>query len=140
MTNLIEKSLLIGFGIFTLTIFSSILVPYLGKIAEFNQNEKNNLEIYLIFIDEIDQGITYVAQNPNQKYLKNIEYPNNLNITIYDHIIKYEFVIENKTCFKIIEYNLTFINSHFYRIPPQTYLLNISCYSSLIRVYIINLH
>ena len=45
MTNLIEKSLLIGFGIFTLTIFSSILVPYLGKIAEFNQNEKNKHNI-----------------------------------------------------------------------------------------------
>ncbi|MFX1303289.1 MAG: hypothetical protein ACFFBV_09260 [Promethearchaeota archaeon] len=140
MTNLIEKSLLIGFGIFTLTIFSSIVVPYLGEIAEFNQNEKKTLEAYLIFIDEIDQGITYVAQNPNQEYLKKIKYPNNLNITIYDHIIKYEFLIENKTRYKLIEYNLTFINCCFYRIPPQIYLLNISCYSFFTRVNIINIH
>ncbi|MFX0141951.1 MAG: hypothetical protein ACFFDN_50405 [Candidatus Hodarchaeota archaeon] len=139
MTNLIEKSLLIGFGIFTLTIFSSILVPYLGKIAEFNQNEKNLLESYMIFIDEIDQGITYVARNPNQKYLKNIEYPHNLNITIYDQLIKYEFLFEKKICFKIIEYNVTFINNAFHGIPPQTYLLNVSHYLSLIGIYFINL-
>lgn len=139
MTNLIEKSLLIGFGIFTLTIFSSILVPYLGKIAEFNQNEKNLLESYMIFIDEIDQGITYVVRNPNQKYLKNVEYPNNLNITIYDHLIKYEFVFEKKICFKVIEYNVTFINRDFHEIPPQTYLLNVSRYLSFIGIYFINL-
>ncbi|MFX0104013.1 MAG: hypothetical protein ACFE75_00800 [Candidatus Hodarchaeota archaeon] len=140
MTNLVEKSLLIGFGIFTLTIFSSILVPYLGKIAEFNQNERNNLDLYMTFIDEIHQGITFVAQSPNQKYLKNIEYPNNCNITIYDHLIKYEFLVENRICIKIIEYNNTFINSYFNSIPPQTYLLNITRYLSLIKVNIINLN
>jgi len=140
MTNLVEKSLLIGFGIFTLTIFSSILVPYLGKIAEFNQNERNDLDLYMTFIDEIDQGIIFVAQNPNQKYLKNIEYPNNLNITIYDHLVKYEFLVENRIRIKIIEYNITFINTYFHSIPPQTHLLNISHYLPFIRVNIINLN
>jgi hypothetical protein len=139
MTNLIEKSLLLGFGIFTLTIFSFIIVPYLGKIAEFNQNERNNLESYMVFIEEIDQGINYVVQNPTQNYLKEIEYPNYLNISIYDHIVKYEFIVENKICVKFVEYNSTFINNYFHSIHPQTYLLNVSCHLSRIGVYIINL-
>lgn len=140
MTNLIEKSLLMGFGIFTLIIFTSILVPYIGKIVEFNQNGKKDLELYMEFIDEIDQGITYVAQSPNQKYLKKIEYPNNLNITFYDNFVKYEFILDNEICLKVMEYNVTFINCNFNNIPPQTYLLNVSRYSSLVGVYIINLN
>ena len=52
MTNLIEKSLLLGFGIFTLAIFSSIIIPFLGKIADFNHNERNDLETFIIFINK----------------------------------------------------------------------------------------
>ncbi len=80
MTNLLEKSLLIGFGILVLTIFSSIITPFLAKIVEFNENEKNDLESYMIFINEIDLAIIYVIQNPNELYLKKIEYPSTIFI------------------------------------------------------------
>ena len=140
MSNLIEKTLLIGFGIFTLTIFSSILIPFLGSLTKFNYIEKNKLESYMIIIDEINHGIEYVVQNTDVIYLKKIEYPDNLNITFYDHFAKYEFVIEGKICYKVIEYNEEFVKRKFYQIPPHAYLLNITRCSILIKVNIINLN
>lgn len=140
MTNLIEKSLLLGFGIFTITIFSSIIIPFLGTIANFNQNGRNDLESYNFFINEIDQGINYVVQNQDEVYLKEIEYPSNLNTSFYVNIAKYEFFIDGQHCVKIKEYNEEFFNSHFHQIHPGTYLLNISRYLSLIKVNIYNLH
>ena len=136
MTNLIEKSLLLGFGIFTLTIFTSIIIPFLGTIADFNQNETNDLQTYTFFINEIDQGINYVVQNPDKVYLKEIEYPSNLNTSFYVNIAKYEFFIDGQYYAKIKEYNEVFLNSYFHQIHPGTYLLNISRYLSSIKVNI----
>ena len=140
MTNLIEKSLLIGFGIFTLTIFSTILIPFLGRISEFNENEKNNLQSYIIFIEQVDQGINYVLQNPNDVYLKSIDYPENLNITISQYNIKYEFLIEKKICVKIVEYKVSLLSSNFHGILPEIYILNISYFSTSIMVNLSNLN
>lgn len=140
MTNLIEKSLLLGFGIFTITIFSTILIPFLGKIAVFNQNEYGSLESYTILINEVDIGITNVVQHPNEPFLRVIDYPDNLNITFYDNFAKYEFILEEKIYVKFYEYNTSFINRYFYQIPVQTYLLNISRQLTLTSVNFINLH
>jgi hypothetical protein len=136
MTNLIEKSLLLGFGIFILIIFSSIILPFLDKIAEYNQNGRNDLETYMSFIDEIDQGINYVLENQNEIYLKKINYPANLNITFHANIAKYEFLIENQLCVKLKEYNEDFINRNFHLIPPGLYFVNFSFYSSVITINI----
>ncbi len=140
MTNLIEKSLLLGFGIFTLTIFSSIVIPFLGTLAEFNQNGRNDLESYMYFINEIDQGIIYVIQNPDEDYLKKVDYPTNLNTSFYDSIAKFEFIIEEQLCAKIKEYNVGFINQVYQQIISETYLLNISRRLSLINVKFNNLN
>ncbi|MFW9818815.1 MAG: hypothetical protein ACFFE5_04330 [Candidatus Thorarchaeota archaeon] len=134
MTNLIEKSLLLGFGIFTLTIFSSIILPFLGRLAEFNQNGRNELESYMYFINELDQGINYVIKNPDKVYLKNIDYPNNLNTSFYANIAKFEFFIEDQHCVEIKEYTESFINQDYQKLIPEIYLLNISSRVSLINV------
>ncbi|MFX1377770.1 MAG: hypothetical protein ACFFA4_01635 [Promethearchaeota archaeon] len=140
MTNLIEKSLLLGFGIFTLTIFSSILIPFLGTIVEFNQNGRNELEDYMFFINEIDQGINHVIENQDETYLRNIEYPSNLNLTLYSNIARYEFLIENQLCVKIKEYDGYFVKQNFQEITPGSYLLNISHYLSFIKINLIILY
>jgi len=140
MTNLVEKSLLLGFGIFTLTIFASIIIPFLGKIADFNQNGKNDLETYMLFINEIDQGINYVVQNPDEVYLKTVNYPSNLNTTFYANIAKYEFFIEKQLCVRIEEYCEFFLEVSYHQIPSGLFLLSISCYLSLIRVNISKLN
>jgi hypothetical protein len=134
MTNLIEKTLLLGFGIFTLTIFSSIVVPFFGALAEFNQNERNNLESYMYFINELDQGINFVIENPDEVYLKTVDYPTNLNISFYASIAKFEFFVENQLCVKIYEYNENFFKKNYHQSTPEVYLLNISSRLSLIDV------
>jgi hypothetical protein len=140
MTNLIEKTLLLGFGIFTLTIFSSIVVPFFGALAEFNQNERNNLESYMYFINELDQGINYVIKNPDEVYLKTVDYPINLNTSFYASIAKFEFFIENQLCVKIYEYNMSFFKKNYHQTPPDIYLLNISSRLSLIDITFNNIY
>jgi len=62
------------------------------------------------------------------------------NLSFYDQIAKFEFMVEGKLCYKIQEYNHTFITKIFHNILPQTYLLNISCINMLIEVDIIKLY
>ncbi|MFW9829756.1 MAG: hypothetical protein ACFFEY_19435, partial [Candidatus Thorarchaeota archaeon] len=101
MTNLVEKTLLLGFGLFTLTLFASIIIPFMGEIASFNQNDKNDLELCFLLIDEIDRGINYLEINPEGIYLEVIEYPPRLNVSFYENIIKYEFNIDNHLIIRI---------------------------------------
>jgi hypothetical protein len=133
MTNLLEKTLLLGFSIFLLTIFSSILIPFLDEITEFNNQEKNNLETYMVFLDEINDAILYIIENPEDSYLKDIQYPSNLNLTFFDSFFISEFIIGSNTYNRVISFNDTFLNSYFNDIPPKTYLLNVSYpYSNII--------
>ncbi|MFW9988864.1 MAG: hypothetical protein ACFFC3_09435 [Candidatus Odinarchaeota archaeon] len=134
MTNLLEKTLLLGFGILTITIFSALLIPFLGSITEYNHNEKNSIESYIMFINKVDQGIIYVINRPKEIYMREVDYPNDLNVSFYDHLIKYEFNLENETCVRFIEYNITFFKKSFYNITPRKYILNISMCSTLIKV------
>ncbi len=138
MTNLLEKSLLIGFGILILTIFSSLITPLLGEIVEFNRNEKRELENYMNFINEIDQSIIFAIQNPNESYLKKIKYPNGINISFYDHFAEYAFFFDEKVYNKILVYNETFSKSNFHNIPSKIYTLNISYNSFFIIIKLIN--
>lgn len=136
MTNLIEKSLIMGFGILLLLIFLPLISPFLTLISKFN----DNIEIirYEKLINQIDFGIITVIQNPELDYLQEIEYPNNLNITFYNQYAKFDYVIKNQIDNKIIFYNQSFLSRYFYDIYPQIYLLNISYKLNLINVQIIS--
>lgn len=55
MTNLLEKSLIIGFGIFTLIIFLTIVTPFFVEISEFegnNDEETTTNQNNTIIIDQ----------------------------------------------------------------------------------------
>lgn len=139
MTNLLEKSLLLGFSIFLLTIFSSLLIPFLNEIAEFNNNEKNELENYMSFFDEINFAVLFVIDNPDQSYLKSIYYPSYLNITCFDCLIIFDYRIGLQTYNKVLIYNTSFYNSFYHSFYPQIYLLNISFLHSKIKICFNNL-
>ena len=66
MTNLVEKALLLGFSIFLLAIFSSLLVPILNEINDFNRNDKNSLNSYLDFYEEMDLAVNFIINNPSK--------------------------------------------------------------------------
>lgn len=138
MTNLLEKGLIIGFGILILLIFFSLISPFLETISEFNNNEENDIENYISFIDEMDQAILHVIDNPEEDFLKSIEYPSNLNITLYNQYAKYDFIIGDEPQYIIIFYNESFIYNVFHDILPKTYLLNVSFILHLIKVQFID--
>ena len=138
MTNLLEKGLIIGFGIIILLIFFSLISPFFEKISEFNNNEENDIENYISFINEMDQAILYVIDNPEEDFLKSIEYPPNLNITLYNQYAKYDFIIGDEPQYEIIFYNESFIYNIFQDILSKTYLLNVSFALHLIKVQFID--
>jgi hypothetical protein len=126
MTNLIEKSLLLGFSIFLLTIFSSILIPFLNEINNFNTSDKPELDSYLDFFDEIDRAVCFIIDSPDISYQNEVNYPKDLNITIFEYFIIFEFKIKNDNISHILMYNVSFINCSFHNLPPQMYLLDVS--------------
>jgi hypothetical protein len=140
MTNLLEKSLLLGFSIFLLAIFASILIPFLNEINMFNSREKDDLDSYMVLFDEIDLAVLYVINNPDKSYQKDIQYPSNLNITFIENFIIYEFVYEKDVFNKVLVYNTSFLNCFYHDFTPQIYLLNVSYTLSHIIVNFINLH
>ncbi len=140
MTNLFEKSLLLGFSIFLLTIFSSILIPFLNEITDYNDREEDSLDSYTVLFDEIDSAVLYIINNPVKCYQKDIEYPRDLNITFIENFVIYEFVFRDDKFSKVLVYNISFLNCFFHDITPQIYLLNVSYALSHIIVDFINLH
>ncbi|TFG12860.1 MAG: hypothetical protein EU531_10220, partial [Promethearchaeota archaeon] len=70
MTNLIEKALIIGFGIFIASLFLSISMPFLEKFVNYNSSLDDDLSDYLKLINEVDKGILYIIENPNSFYQK----------------------------------------------------------------------
>ncbi len=134
MTNLLEKALLTGFGLFILIIFISLINPFIISISEFNSAIKNDVEKYNNFFNEVDTAILFVIENPDANYLNVIEYPGNLNISLTEGYVKYNFLIENEVQSKIYEYVKPFISYAYKNLSSSRYILNISCNSNYINV------
>ncbi len=135
MTNLLEKALLMGFGIFVLTIFLSMINPFIIQISEFNGTIENDIIAYENFFNEVDIAVKFIIENPDAIYLREIDYPKNLNVTFNDFYVKYDFLIENKLNYKIYEYNKPFINIFYRNLSTTTFILNVSCFQNFIAVY-----
>ena len=136
MSNLLEKSLLVGFGIFTLIIFASVIFPFINQITEYNEDRREALEEYLEFIDEIDDSIKYVINNPSQVYIKNIFYPDKIDIKIQESSIEYTYHLGETINSKTEEYYAHFFECEYINNPPGIYELNVSYQSSLIKIII----
>ena len=137
MTNLIEKSLIIGFGILLLLIFFPLVNPFLSLLSEFNDDYNNEMTHLEEFITQIDKGINMVIDNSELNYIQQVEYPPNLNVTFNNQYAKFDFLIKGQMQYKILFYNHSFIYRFFHEICPQIYLLNVSWKLNLINVQII---
>ncbi len=136
MTNLLEKSLITGFGIFTLTIFFIIIIPFFQNIEEYedNKSSEDTLEENLIFIGEIDNAIKSIMKKSDEDYTKYIKYPRELNLTTNENYVKFDFILDNKHEFKFLYYDIIFIYKFYSNVLPGTYLLNVSYRASLVNV------
>ncbi|NHJ21455.1 MAG: hypothetical protein EAX91_10955 [Candidatus Lokiarchaeota archaeon] len=126
MTNLLEKALLMGFGIIVLTIFISLINPFIVQISDFNENNKSNIEQYENLFHEVDTGIKFIIENPNGIFSKPVEYPKKLNITLTDFYCKFEYIINDNYYYKIFEYLKPFIDNSYIDLPESSYILKIS--------------
>jgi len=126
MSNLFEKALLTGFGIFILIIFLSIITPFLGIIVNYNRNQRKELDCYTNLINEIENALNQVIEAPEITFREEVEYPLHLNITLEQNYAKFYFPIENKTHVRILELEENFHPRIFHNLPAKTYLLIIS--------------
>ncbi len=136
MSNLLEKALIIGFGIFILTLFFSISAPYLEEIGEYNNKEKQNLNNYIIFVDEIRFSIDFIIDHPDEIYTKKILYPENVNLILKNNLVKFELLIDGEIQTKILEYNEKFVERHYINLKPIEHYLYVYYYQDRILVEI----
>ncbi len=137
MTNLLEKVLLTGFGIFTILVFLSIVFPFLNTVIDFQVNTAPKFEKYNNFIEEIDDGIHFVLNNTDEVYLSTVSYPEGLNITFNDHKADFEYMIDGQIYQRSINYSSPLVYKNFNNFPSKSYLLNISFQVSLIDIRLI---
>ncbi|MFX1356723.1 MAG: hypothetical protein ACFFA8_05500 [Promethearchaeota archaeon] len=134
MTNLFEKALLTGFGLFTLIIFFSIVNPFLGEISNYYKLIDNEKKVYMSFISKIDYAINSIIENPNETYIDEINYPKDLNVSFYENITKYEYFIQDQTNSVFKEYSSQFVENHYCDLLPDLYNLLIIYKSFMIDV------
>jgi len=136
MTNLLEKALLTAFGIFILVIFISIIFPFWDQIIDYKGNLEHDYELYSNIINEFDQGILFINENPNEIYQKNIYYPEKLNISTDGFYIKYEYIVKNIPSYNIHQYDRQFLHVEFKDLPSQIYILQIFYQLDLIEIHL----
>lgn len=139
MTNLIEKSLLIGFGAFLLIIFFSFISPLYEQTFDYYENDQKRLDECLSFFDEIDEAIKYVIKHKERSYLETVNYPSNTNITTESYYAKFDFLFDGKIETIIKKYEVQLVSYHYREISIKQYLLNVSYRLSLIDVKLQNL-
>jgi hypothetical protein len=136
MTSLIEKALLIGFGLFTLILFFSIIQPFFNETMKFYNDDKLIIEKYENFINEVDLAVHYILANPEEIYLKDIEFPDFLNMSIQGNIIVYKYVIRESVMIVTKSYSTNFHATIFEELPPDIYTLGMYFDSGLLKIQI----
>ncbi|TFF87217.1 MAG: hypothetical protein EU549_05120, partial [Promethearchaeota archaeon] len=79
---MVEKILLLGFGIFVLTIFLASFTPIFLEIKSSQNENIETMERYAIFSSEFDNSIRLFENKSLARYVKVVRPPNGLNITI----------------------------------------------------------
>ena len=85
MTNLLEKTLIISFGIFTLMIFFILIMPFFEKINEIKENDQDELEEVNDSIEVIGFESYYGIEKFNTKSSKKYENMRDIDL-IHDRI------------------------------------------------------
>ena len=137
MSNLIEKSLIIGFGIFSLIIFLSLIAPFLNISLKNYLDDKKTIENYNDFIDKVNTGVSYVIANPRNEFRELIDFPSFMNISISKNEIRYNFKIDSNIVSKHSLYSINFFNVEYKDYPSQNYRLQIYFELELLKVLFI---
>ena len=132
MTNLLEKSLLIAFGLFTLMIFISIIIPYFLEIKNSDLSSENNSNDFNDFINEIDNAINYVIKNPEEISLLEINSNEDLNITCMENQVFFYCKTIEET--RIINYDKYFIEKKIVILKAEVYILEVKFHMGIRKI------
>lgn len=125
MTNLFEKSLITGFGIFVLIIFITFITPFYDEVEEFNEEEKDDIDNYMDFVEQLDNAILTVRENPGFIYNDDIQCYENLEVIIEEKQVKIYFKLDNHPYYKILEYDVYLCNYTYDYLVSEIYNLEI---------------
>ena len=125
MTNLLEKSLITGFGIFVLIIFIILIAPFYNEVEEFNEEDKDDIDNYIDFVGQLDNAIESVKENPGFIYKDNIQCYENLDVIIEGKQVKIYFELDNEPYYKIFEYKVYLCNYTYDTFASEVYSLEI---------------
>jgi len=122
MTNLTEKLLIMGIGILFLVSFLTLINPFIDLVAKYDNYE----EKYGLFISNIEKIDSLIKYSIDQKrnYTNEILIFYDLNITIEEIQLKYEFFITEKETITYT-YNYLLKNNFFILKSQRNYLINI---------------
>lgn len=137
MSNLVEKSLIVGFGVFSLIIFLSVITPLLNTSLKNYNDDKKVIENYYDLIDRVDVGIYYVIANPRNEFHELIDFPPFLNISIFKNEISYDFRIDTSIFSKHRLYSINFFSVEYKEYPSQEYILQVHFELELLKVLLI---
>ena len=125
MTNLLEKSLITGFGILILIIFIALIAPFLNQIEEFKEDDEEDIDNYLTFVEQLDNAVLSVIENPDIPYKDDIFCYETIDLIIEGNQIKIYFKLEDDPYYKILEYNRFFFNYTYDNFTSKQYSLEI---------------
>ena len=125
MTNLLEKSLITGFGILVLILFIILTAPFFNQIEEFKEDDEKDIDNYMDFVERLDNAILSVVENPDITYKDDIQCYETLDLIIEGNQIKIYFKLEDDLYYKIIEYKSYFCNYTYDALGSEVYSLEI---------------
>lgn len=125
MTNLLEKSLITGFGILVLIIFIILIAPFFNQIEEFKEDDEEDIDNYMDFVERLDNAILSVVKNPDIPYKDDIQCYETLDLIIERNQIKIYFKLEDDQYYKILEYDGYFCNYTYDTLASEVYSLEI---------------
>ncbi|MBY9007104.1 MAG: hypothetical protein KGD63_10125 [Candidatus Lokiarchaeota archaeon] len=124
MTNLVEKLLITGFGIFVLMSFFFIIAPLTNIIYDYDDYQED-LDKILININDIDQSIYYISIYHNSSIFKEVEISNDLNVSIGEYQIEYSFILNQDNKRITTNHNIKLNNKNYELLSNSSYLLSI---------------
>ena len=136
MSNIVEKSLIVGFGVFSLIILLSVLNPFFNLFIQNYQDNNLTLENYNNLIEKIDAGVYYIMANPKKEHRDLIEFPPYMNISISKNEIRYKYKIDDRIVSKCKSYSINFFDIIYEGYIPQDYDLLIYFELELLKVLI----
>lgn len=128
MTEILEKALMIGFGIIILLFFLSIASPFFKLIENYKYD--SDLKKNLMCISIINSGINDTINNPSLNFSIIIELPENFSLLASGNEIKYSFILDNVEY--IYNYKFVYEFSSFFYNEPGSYILKINIIAEMI--------